>query len=150
MAPDDFTNTPERLVLLQRKPGMIGKAARFGLMLLGLEIPPDVPIGPGFRLPHGAVGLVIQGNSVIGSNVTMFGGVVLGRGDQHRHDTARGGRIIVGDGVRIGSGAKVMFKSGETLTLGEGCVIGANAVVLSSVPAGEIWAGSPAVKVGIV
>ena len=58
------------------------------------------------------------------------------------------GRIVVEDDVVIGAGAKVLLKCGQTLVIGRGAVIGANAVVLKSVPAGEVWAGIPARKVG--
>jgi serine O-acetyltransferase len=51
--------------------------------------------------------------------------------------------------VVIGAGAKVIFKLGQILTVGRGAVIGANAVVLSSVPPDEIWAGMPARKVSV-
>ena len=59
------------------------------------------------------------------------------------------GQILVEDDVVIGAGAKLLFKLGQTLTVGRGAVIGANAVVLSSVPPGEIWAGMPARKVSV-
>ena len=41
-----------------------------------------------------------------------------------------------------------MHKYGQTLVIGRGALIGANAVVVKSVPAGEVWAGVPARKVG--
>jgi len=49
-------------------------------------------------------------------------------------------RPIVGDGVVIGVGAKVL----GGLTLGNSCVVGANAVVLKNVPPGHVAIGIPA------
>lgn len=128
-----------------------------GLKFLGVEIPSSVEIGDNFQLAHGAVGLVIHEATKIGNNVKVFQGVTLGFADEHlpmeevsAHLGARQtlGRIIVEDDVVIGAGAKLIFKLGQILTVGRGAVIGANAVVLSSVPPGEIWAGVPACKVG--
>ncbi len=129
-----------------------------GLKLFGVEIPPTVEIGDNFHLAHGAVGVVIAPWSVIGNNVKIFQGVTLGFADEYLPvdqvperlvTIARFGRITVEDDVVIGAGAKVLHKYGETLTLGRGAVIGANAVVLSSVPPGEVWAGVPARKVNV-
>jgi serine O-acetyltransferase len=142
--------------MMRRRPTR--RLAYTGLKLLGVEIPPTVEIGDNIHLAHGAVGVVIAGGSIIGNNVKIFQGVTLGFADEYlpidqvpeRLATiARLGRIIVEDDVVIGAGAKVLHKYGETLTVGRGAVIGANAVVLSSVPPGEVWAGVPARKVNV-
>lgn len=52
--------------------------------------------------------------------------------------------VTVSDGVWLGAGCVVM----PGVAIGEGAVIGANSVVLSDVPAFEIWAGVPARKIG--
>jgi len=127
-----------------------------GLKLFGVEIPSSVEIGDRFQLAHGAVGLVIHKTTRIGNNVKIFQGVTIGFADEHLpieqcpddFDTTEAfGRVVIEDDVVIGAGAKVIFKLGQILTVGKGAVIGANAVVLSSVPPGEIWAGMPARKV---
>ncbi len=147
----------ERLVVLMQSPSTRWLSYK-GLKLLGVEIPPSVEIGDNFQLAHGAFGLVIHATTKIGDNVKIFQGVTIGFADEHlpmeRHpehlDTTRSrGQILVHDDVVIGAGAKVVFKLGQILTIGRGAVIGANAVVLSSVPPGEIWAGVPARKVGV-
>ncbi len=51
---------------------------------------------------------------------------------------------MVGNKFVIGPGAKVLFKSAETLTLGDDSVIGANALVAGSIPPREVRAGMPA------
>jgi len=58
-------------------------------------------------------------------------------------DTRRLG-ITLGDDVWLGAGVTILAGA----TIGNGAVIGANSVVTGSVPAGEIWAGSPARKIG--
>jgi serine O-acetyltransferase len=129
-----------------------------GLKLFGVEIPSSVEIGDNFQLAHGAVGLVIHKSTKIGTNVKIFQGVTIGFADEHLPiekcpeffgTTEALGRVVIEDDVVIGAGAKVIFKLGQILTVGKGAVIGANAVVLSSVPPGEIWAGMPARKVSV-
>ena len=53
---------------------------------------------------------------------------------------AVGGHVVIGDRVRVGLGAT--FK--PYVVIGEGARIGMGAVVISDVPAGEVWAGNPA------
>ncbi|AWB90869.1 serine O-acetyltransferase [Aeromicrobium chenweiae] len=150
---DDMRPTPQ-MRLARRLNGRGGKTAWAALKLLGVEIPRSVQIAGGLRLAHGAVGLVVHQYTIIGQDVVLYQGVTLGRGDQYRrldqvdHDPSTGGRIVVEDRVIVGANAVVLFKVGQFLTLGHDCVIGANSVVLDSVPPGEIWAGSPAKKVG--
>lgn len=152
---DDFRTTPQ-MILASRLHTRLGKFAFVGLKLLGVELPRSVKIGSGLRLAHGASGLVVHQHTVIGSNVVLYQGVTIGRGDQYLrrdqvpHDPSgeRAGHVVIEDDVIIGAGAVVLFRNGETVSLGRGCVIGANAVVNRSVPPGEIWAGAPAKKVG--
>jgi serine O-acetyltransferase len=150
----DLPTLQDRLVEMMKRRGT-RRLAYKALKLLGVEIPPSVRIGKGFHLAHGAVGLVMGEVTVIGDNVKIFQGVTLGfadqylRPDQFPADVSDMGRIVVEDDVVIGAGAKVLHKCGQTLVVGKGALIGANAVVLKSVPAGEVWAGIPARKVGV-
>jgi acetyltransferase-like isoleucine patch superfamily enzyme len=57
-------------------------------------------------------------------------------------DTRRG--ITLGDDVWLGVGVTIL----PGVTVAEGAVIGANSVINRDVPAYEIWAGSPARKIG--
>lgn len=95
------------------------------------------PIGPGLFLPH-THGTVI-GAERIGRNVTIYQGVTLGAREVD-FAYGRGTRPVVEDGVIIGSGAKVI----GGITLGSGSRIGANSVVLASVPVGALAIGIPA------
>lgn len=128
----------------------LGRLAYIALKVSGIEIPRGVQIGKGFCLPHGSVGLVVYPGTIIGRNVRIYGGVTIGRSDTYLPGATGGVRdqIVIEDDVIVGAGAKVLYKGGSGgIRLGRGCVIGANAVVLSSVSAGEIWAGSPARRV---
>jgi serine O-acetyltransferase len=105
--------------------------------LFGIEIAVRCPIGKGLFLPH-TQGTVI-GAWCIGENVTIFQGVTLGARELD-FSYQESSRPIVGDGVVIGSGAKVL----GWLSLGSDCRIGANAVVLSDVAPRLVAVGIPA------
>ncbi len=126
---------------------------RFAARILkwrGIEIPRTVEIRGNLRLPHGAVGLVVHPDTKLGAGVKLYQGVTLGRSDTYlpRDMTSPGGGIVIGDDVVIGANTVVLFRGGQKLTIGDGAVLGAGSVVISDVPSGEIWAGSPAVKKG--
>lgn len=105
----------------------------------GIEIHPGATIGRRLFIDHG-VGVVVGETTEIGDDVTLYQGVTLGgtslqRGKRHP---------TLGDNVIIGAGAKVL----GAFTVGRGARIGANAVVLSEVPAGVSVAGIPAKIIG--
>ncbi|MGB2738706.1 MAG: serine O-acetyltransferase [Candidatus Nanopelagicales bacterium] len=100
----------------------------------GVEIHPAAEIGDRLFIDHGA-GVVIGETAVVGDDVTLFHGVTLGGMStvaEKRHPT-------VGDGVTIGTGAKVLGPIG----VGNGSRIGANAVLLRSVPPESVVVGVP-------
>ncbi len=102
--------------------------------LTGIEIHPGATIGPGFFIDHG-MGVVIGETAEIGADVTMYHGVTLGGTSLEkgkRHPT-------IGDRVVIGAGAKVL----GAITIGHDTRIGANAVVVKSVPANAVVVGVP-------
>ncbi len=138
----------EKLVAL-RQNRLFGKLAYFLLKLLGVEIPRSVSIGPGFLLHHGGMGVVIHPQTRIGARVGIYPGVTLGRADIFRPvSQSRFEAIVVEDDVILGAGAKVLCAEG-ILTIGRGTVLGANAVLTQSTGENEIWAGIPAIKVGL-
>lgn len=107
---------------------------RFIEILTGISLPAQASIGEGLRIHHFG-GIVINSNTVIGNHCTIYHGVTLG-------DLGGwGGAPCIGDRVLIGAGAKLL----GSIIVGDDCVIGANAVVRSSVPAGHVAAGVPAV-----
>ncbi len=99
----------------------------------GVEIHPGARIGSGLFIDHGA-GVVIGETAEIGENVTLFHGVTLGatgnEKSRKRHPT-------LGDNVFVGSGAKLL----GPITVGSNSKIGANSVVLRSVPDGATVTG---------
>lgn len=102
--------------------------ARLGLFLTGVEISHAAEIGPGLMISHGT-GTVIGGFAKIGSGVTILHGVTLGSPSPDRVPEMP----TVEDDVFIGAQASLIGK----ITIGEGSIIGAHALVTRSVPAGS-------------
>jgi len=102
--------------------------------LTGIEIHPGASLGPGFFIDHG-MGVVIGETAEIGADVTLYHGVTLGGtslAKVKRHPT-------IGDRVVIGAGAKVL----GAIEIGDDSRIGANAVVVRSVPPNSVVVGVP-------
>jgi serine O-acetyltransferase len=102
--------------------------------LTGIEIHPGATIGRRFFIDHG-MGVVIGETAEVGADVTLYHGVTLGGTSLQkgkRHPT-------LGDGVVVGAGAKIL----GAITIGEGSRVGANAVVVKSVPPDSIVVGVP-------
>jgi serine O-acetyltransferase len=113
-------------------PRLISEIARF---LSGIEIHPGAEISGDLVIDHG-MGVVIGETAVVGKGVILYQGVTLGG-----TSLARGKRHpTVGDNVVIGSGAKVL----GNIQVGRGARIGANSVVVQSVPAEATVVGIPA------
>jgi len=139
----------DRLLVATRLP-VLGRAAYLALKVLGVEFPRSVEWAGPIQLAHGSVGLVVHSATVIGSRVTILPGVVIGMADAHMPPGSLppGGRVVIGDNVTLGAGAKVLFRAGQELVVADGTVVGANAVLLESTGEGEVWAGLPARRVG--
>jgi len=101
------------------------------------DIDPQADFGPGLYIPH-PICIVVGAEVRAGRNVVILQGVTLGRRGEPD------GFLVIGDDVQIGSGAKVL----GVITLGTGARIGANAVVLKSVPNDAVAVGVPAHIVG--
>ncbi len=102
--------------------------------ITGIEIHPGARIGRRLVIDHG-MGLVIGETTEVGDDCIFFHGVTLGglRFNQgKRHPT-------VGNKVLIGAGAKVL----GPIHIGDGARVGANAVVVHDIPAGELATGFP-------
>lgn len=87
-------------------------------------------IGEGLHIYHASVS--IGAPVVIGKNVTIGPNVIIGK--RHRRCP------VIHDNVSISAGAIIL----GGIEIGEGAIIGAGAVVLSSVPANEVYVGNPA------
>ncbi len=109
--------------------------AMLSRVLTGTEIYYSARIGPGLKVIHG-LGTVIGAQCVIGSHFTTYQGVTVG--DKLGRDTGR--RPVIGDYVIVSAGAQIL----GPLSVGSHSVVGANAVVLDSLPDRCIAAGVPA------
>lgn len=101
----------------------------------GFAIPEYTVIGPGLFLNRFG-GFYIHGDAVIGCNVNLTPGILLGfmnRGE-------RAGAPVLGDRSFLGSGAKLV----GGIRVGAEAAIGVNAVVTKDVPDRGVAAGIPA------
>lgn len=103
----------------------------------GIDIHPGATIGDSFFIDHGT-GIVIGETTVIGDRVRIYQGVTLGAlslptgaarvlSERKRHPTIEDEVIIYANATILG---------GQTV-IGRGAVIGGNAFITESVPAGE-------------
>jgi len=109
--------------------------SQFARWLTGIEIHPAATIGKGFFIDHG-MGVVIGETTEIGDYVTLFQGVTLGGTGKERgkrHPTL-GNHVVVGAGAKILGGIRI----------GDNVKVGANSVVLKSVPPNSTVIGVPA------
>jgi serine O-acetyltransferase len=106
----------------------------FSEILTGIELPCEVTLGRRFRIDHFG-GIIISGDAVFGDDCVIRNGVTVGL-----KDTGHRGAPILGNRVDIGAGAKIL----GPIHIGDNVSIGANAVVLSSVPCHSIAVGIPA------
>ncbi len=102
----------------------------------GCDLHPEATIGEGLRIAH-CSDIVVGPGSVLKSDVELFNGVTLG--NRLRRD-GQLGMPTVRERVMVGAGAKIL---GE-IEIGAGARIGANAVVLESVPPERTAVGIPA------
>ena len=110
---------------------LISQITRF---FTGIEIHPGAQIGKRLFIDHG-MGVVIGETCRIGDNVTIYQGVTLGgtgkeKGKRHPD---------IGDNVLIAAGAKVL----GNIKINSNVNIGANSVVLNSVPSYSTVVGIP-------
>lgn len=100
-----------------------------------IDIHPGAVIGRRFFIDHGA-GVVIGETAIVGDDVTLYHGVTLG-GTSWRQGRRH---PSLGNGVLIGAGAKIL----GAITLGDNVRVGANSVVVESIPANRTAVGMPA------
>jgi serine O-acetyltransferase len=102
--------------------------------LTGVEIHPGAVIGRRFFLDHG-MGVVIGETAEIGDDVLMYQGVVLGGTSlekRKRHPTLENNVVVGAAAILLGP-----------ITVGVGARVGANSVVVKSVPPGATVVGVP-------
>ena len=101
-------------------------------IVYGIEIGNEIQLGEGVNFAH-TLGTVIGGTSKVGARVKFMGNNTIGTAKDN-------GCPIIEDDVVVGCGARVL----GPIRIGKGAFIGANAVVLSDVPAGAVVSGIPA------
>jgi serine O-acetyltransferase len=108
--------------------------SHFSRFVTGIEIHPGARIGRRFFIDHGS-GVVIGETAEIGDDVLMYQGAVLGgTSSEHtkRHPT-------IGNGVVIGANAVIL----GNITVGNEVKVGSGSVVIESVPPGATIVGVP-------
>lgn len=137
--------SPQSITLRQRVVERIAlEPDRFATLVHpSAAIASSVSLGPG-SVVH--AGCVFTADITIGAHVEIMPGVIMTHGDRVGDFATFGagvrlaGDVTIKPSAYIGSGALVR----EQLTVGSAALIGMGSVVTRSVPAGEVWAGSPA------
>ena len=102
-------------------------------LLYNSSIPYKAKIGHTTRFGYGGMGVVIHERATIGEGCIISQQVTIG--GRSGHDTPP----RIGNYVYIAAGAKIL----GDIDIGDCCVIGANAVVIKSVPSNSIVVGIP-------
>ena len=126
-------NLPKLIRLLLWTPAFFGHISIE--CLTGISIPTGCRVGKGLYIGHFS-GIFLNDGLVMGEDCNLSQGVVIGVGGKDQ----KLGIPTVGDRVYFGPGSKVFGK----ITIGSDVRIGANAVVLDSVPDGRTAVGIPA------
>lgn len=100
----------------------------------GIELPCEVALGRRFRIEHHS-GIIINGAARFGDDCIVRNGVTIGV-----RQTNAPGVPVFGDRVDIGAGAAIL----GPIHVGDDVAIGANAVVITDVPAQSVAVGVPA------
>jgi serine O-acetyltransferase len=108
-------------------------AGAMNRVLTGVEIPPTAEFGDGLIIMHGH-GIVVHPHTRAGRDCVLYQQVTIGSRSVH------GAPPTLGDGVMLFPGARVL----GDITIGDGAVIGANAVVISDVRPASVITVEPA------
>ena len=138
--------SPERLWLLsialqRRGHWRIAFAVKqLNTILYHNSLAPGATVANDITLGHYSHGIVVNRNVQIGRRVKIWHNVTLTAGRPARREGVRPvgprARIIVEDGVKIGTNAVVIAPRGQSVRIGRGARIGAGAIVTEDVPPG--------------
>lgn len=121
----------------RRHLGVLARLVQFAnVVAFGADLHPAADIGPGLAIMH-PVGVTIS-RCTVGRRLRVAGHVTIGGGGFA--DPARDGFPVLGDGCWLFDGAKVL----GPVSVGDACIIGANALVRSDLPPRVVAVGSPA------
>lgn len=101
----------------------------------GIQIPRNTKIGYGFYIGHG-VGIVINGGTIIGNNVSISQFLSIG--------TNKKTPATIGDNVYIGPNVCIV----EDVKIGNDITIAAGSVVIRDISQNSTVVGCPARKIG--
>lgn len=104
-------------------------------LFMNCEFPAQCQIGKNLNLPHGAKGILLNPFAKIGNDVTILHQVTLGQNKENRKAPE------ICDYAYIGAGAKLL----GGIRIGTYSKVGANAVVVESVPDHCTAVGVPSV-----
>nr|WP_082342727.1 hypothetical protein [Vulgatibacter incomptus] len=108
---------------------------RYAIRLLYSSVVPiETEIGEGTHLGYGGLGVVIHPAARIGARCLIGPHVTIGGRSGYT------GAPRIGDEVLIAVGARVL----GPIVIGDGAIVGANAVVVRDVPPGVVVGGVPA------
>lgn len=100
--------------------------------LTGIQLPLGTRVGGGIMFSHFS-GIIINKESEIGKNCTIYHGVTIGV------ENTKTGAPVIGDNCVISAGAKII----GPIKMGANVMIGANSVVVKDVPDNAVVVGIP-------
>lgn len=102
--------------------------------IFGCWVPGSIAIGRDLVLGYWGMSIVVHSDCKLGDRIHIDQCVTIGGNGVEL------GVPELGSDVYIGAGAKIL----GSITIGDNCIVAANAVVLKNVPEGSIVAGVPA------
>jgi serine O-acetyltransferase len=107
----------------------------------GALLEPEVELKGHVNFAHRGLGVVIHGTTVLGDWVQIWQYATLGSSNDKETKPHTG--VRVGDRVVIGPHAIVLCPADRTITIGDGAVLAAGAIVTGDVPAGALVLPAP-------
>jgi serine O-acetyltransferase len=115
-------------LIIATENSLLSKIIRIrALTLFAIDISPGCEIGPGLRIEH-PVGIVIGKDVIIGENVTISQQVTIG--EKYNDSRSDGSYPTLGSNISIGAGTIIL----GSIHIGSGSTLGAQSLILTSVP----------------
>jgi len=123
-----------RKLYLNKIPTIPKIIKNFIRVVYAATIPYTVEIGKNTKFPHGAQGVVLNDNCIIGNDCIISAGVIIGGKSGTKSVPIIGNNVVVGANSTIIGNVKI----------GDGAIIGAGSVVVKNVAANTVVVGNPA------